>query len=143
MCLPMCPLKRNCPKHGISASFMQSEISFSSAPLTTKVSAALRMLRLEHGPESFDMRLSGIALGNVALVGIPGQPFNATGCQIKELEGWDLIVPCSQTNGAEGYYPTQDAYDEGGYEARSSSFKAGTAERIIEEGLKILSDIRK
>ena len=34
------------------------------------------------------------------------------------------------------------AYDEGGYEARSSSFRAGVAELIIEEGKKLLNDLR-
>ena len=29
-------------------------------------------------------------------------------------------LPCCLTNGAEGYYPMKEAYDEGGYEARSS-----------------------
>jgi hypothetical protein len=31
-----------------------------------------------------------------------------------------------------------DAYNEGGYEARSSNFKAGVAELLIDEGLKLL-----
>ena len=119
-----------------------AELPYTGMQLTTKVAASLRMLRLEHGPDTFDMRLSGIALGNVALVGIPGQPFNATGCQIKELKGWDLIVPCSQTNGAEGYYPTQDAYDEGGYEAGSSPFKAGVAEFIVREVKTLLESLK-
>ena len=35
-----------------------------------------------------------------------------------------------------------DSYEEGGYEARSSSFKAGVAERIIEEGKAILASMR-
>jgi len=34
-----------------------------------------------------------------------------------------------------------DSYDEGGYEARSSSFKAGVAERIVEEGLALLATL--
>ncbi len=33
--------------------------------------------------------------------------------------------------------------DEGGYEARSSSFKAGVAELIIEKGLEILEGLKK
>ena len=36
-----------------------------------------------------------------------------------------------------------DAYDEGGYEARSSSFKAGTAELIVEEGCKLLKELHQ
>ena len=119
-----------------------ADLPYTGMVLTTKVSAALRMLRLEHGPEAFSMRLSAIALGPVALAGIPGQPFNATGIQIKDLPGWDLIIPCSQTNGAEGYYPTQDAYDEGGYEAGSSPFKAGVAEFIVSETKQLLDSLK-
>ena len=37
----------------------------------------------------------------------------------------------------------REAYDEGGYEARSSIFAAGVAERIIEEGLALLNDVRR
>ena len=43
-----------------------ADLPYTGMQLTTKVSAALRMLRLEHGPEAFDMRLSAIALGGVA-----------------------------------------------------------------------------
>jgi hypothetical protein len=35
----------------------------------------------------------------------------------------------------------QDSYDEGGYEARSSRYKAGTAELIIEEGKALLDTL--
>ena len=39
--------------------------------------------------------------------------------------------------------PMKDAYDEGGYEARTSNCKAGTAEKMIEDGLSILKEIGK
>ena len=44
---------------------------------------------------------------------------------------------------SDGYFPMQDAYDEGGYEARSSPFKAGVAERIISEGTKLLAELQR
>ena len=62
---------------------------------------------------------------------------------IKEAEGWDLVLPCCLTNGNEGYFPMQEAYDEGGYESQSSFFKAGVAELLIEEGTKVLNELRK
>ena len=37
----------------------------------------------------------------------------------------------------------KDAYDEGGYEARSSKFKTGIAETLIEESVKLLDTLRK
>ena len=35
----------------------------------------------------------------------------------------------------------QDAYDEGGYEARSSRFAAGVAEKLIAGGLQLLGEV--
>ena len=52
------------------------------------------------------------------------------------------MLPCCLTNGSEGYFPMKEAYDEGGYEARSSSFKAGVAEMIIREGTELLSALQ-
>ncbi len=118
------------------------EIPFEGMELTTVVAEAARMIRLENGPESFGMTLSAVAIGNVALAGVPGEPFNGVGLGLKKAEGWDLVLPCCLTNGSEGYFPMQDSYDEGGYEARSSRFKAGTAEIIIKEGVALLDSLR-
>ncbi len=119
-----------------------NEIPFEGMELTTVVAEAGRMVKLEHGPESFPMTLSAVAIGNVALAGIPGEPFNGVGIGLKKAEGWDLVLPCCLTNGSEGYFPMQDSYDEGGYEARSSRFKAGTAEILIKEGTALLDSLR-
>ena len=62
---------------------------------------------------------------------------------LKAAEGWDLVMPCCLTNGNEGYFPMQDAYDEGGYESQSSFFKAGVAEFLIDEGCKLLADLKQ
>ena len=119
-----------------------AEIPYTGMMLTTVVAEAARMLKLEHGPDSFDMNLLGIAIGPVAMVGIPGEPFTGIGRGLKATEGWDLVIPTCCTNGYEGYFPMRDAYDEGGYEARSSRFSAGVAELMIEEGRKLLADLR-
>ena len=111
--------------------------------LTTVVAEAGRMVRLENAPDTFPMRFSAVSIGNVVLVGIPGEPFTGIGRGIKEAEGWDMVLPCCLTNGSEGYFPMKDAYDEGGYEARSSNFKAGVAELIIVEGKKLADSLRK
>ena len=60
---------------------------------------------------------------------------------LKKAPGWSMVMPCCITNGYMGYFPMQDAYDEGGYEARTSRFKAGVAERIIAEGTKLLNEL--
>ena len=120
-----------------------AEIPFEGMELTTVVAEAERMLRLEHGPESFRMPLSAVAIGNVALIGMPGEPFTGIGRALKVAQGWSLVLPCCITNGYEGYFPMREAYDEGGYEARSSVYAAGVAERIIAEGTALLDELRR
>ena len=119
-----------------------NEIPFEGMELTTVVAEAGRMLRLEHGPAEFPITITGVAIGNVVLAGIPGEPFNGVGLGLKEAEGWDMVMPCCLTNGCEGYFPMKDSYDEGGYEARSSRYRAGAAEILIEAGKALLDTLR-
>lgn len=119
-----------------------AELPYEGMMLTTVVAEAGRMVRLENGPASFPMTLTGIAIGDVVIAGIPGEPFTGIGRGLKEAEGWELVLPMCLSNGSQGYFPMQDAYDEGGYEARSSNFKAGVAELLIAEGTKLLDGLR-
>ena len=119
------------------------EIPYKAMMLTTVVAEAARMVRLENAPDTFPLLFSAVAIGDVAMFGIPGEPFNGVGRAIKKAEGWKMVIPCCNTNAKIGYFPMMDSYDEGGYEARGCNFKAGVAERIIEEGKEILASLRK
>ena len=129
--------------HELHLAGKDDEIPYKAMMLTTVVCEAGRMIRLEHGPESFPFLISAVAIGKVALLGIPGEPFNGIGRAIKETEGYDMILPCCLVNSHEGYFPMQDSYDEGGYEARVSNFKAGVGEKIIAYSKEILTDLIK
>lgn len=118
------------------------DLPYEGMMLTTVVAEAERMLKLADGPEYFNMELAGLAVGPVAFVGIPGEPFTGIGRALKKAPGWTLVLPTCLTGGDDGYFPMREAYDEGGYEARSSPFSAGVAERIIEEGLSLLTELR-
>ena len=110
--------------------------------LTTMVAAAGRKVRLENGPDYFEMPLSALAIGPVAFIGIPGEPFTGVGRGLKETEGWEMVLPTCNTNAKEGYFPMNECYVEGGYEAGSSKFKAGVAELLIEEGKSLLGELK-
>lgn len=119
------------------------EIPFKAMELTTVVAEALRMCRMENGPTEYEMPLTGVQLGDVAMLGIPGEPFTDIGVEIKKAEGWRMIMPCALTNGNMGYFPVESAYAEGGYEARTSPFKAGVADRIVEGAKDVLAQLKK
>ncbi len=128
--------------HELHASGRDSELPYEGMMLTTVVAEAERMVNLENGPDAFEIPVSCLRIGDVAMLGIAGEPFTGIGVELKNTEGYALICPLSNTNGYEGYFPMQDAYDEGGYEARSSIFRAGVAERIVEEGKALLRETR-
>ncbi len=118
------------------------QIPYKAMQLTTAVADAIRKCRLENGPEFFRIRLTAVKIGPVVYLGIPGEPFTDIGVEIKKAEGWNLIMPTALTNGNIGYFPMKSAYDEGGYEAKTSNFKAGVAEIIIENAIQLLNEIR-
>ncbi len=106
--------------------------------LTTMVADAARKVRLENAPDSIRSLISVVKFGKIAIVGLPGEPFTGVGIGIKQTPGYELILPCCNTNAKEGYFPMQDAYDEGGYEAKTSPFRAGCGELLIEKSKEIL-----
>ena len=151
MVTKMVPVKLNVPKpeelplakkyKELHEAGRDCDIPYTAMELTTVVAEALRMCALADGPEYKDMEMVGLKIGPVVLVGIPGEPFTEIGVKIKEAEGPALVMPCALTNGYEGYFPVQSAYDEGGYEARSSRYAAGVAETIVEAGKAIVAEL--
>ena len=135
-------LPEACRINALHQAGRDEELPYIGMMLTTKVAEAARMLRLEYGPESFEMELSGIAIGDVMMLGIPGEPFTGVGRALKDTEGWELVIPTCNTNGKQGYFPMKEAYDEGGYEAGSSNFRAGVAEQIIAEGKALMVELK-
>ena len=119
------------------------EIPFEAMELTTVVAEANRMIRLEHGPYEFPAELMAIRLGNLVLTTLPGEPFTNIGERIKEIPGWDIVVPCAIANGSMGYFPNNSSYDEGGYETRASSFKRGVADVLVNETAAMLKELKK
>ena len=88
------------------------------------------------------MPLTVFAIGQVAVVGIPGEPFAGVNWGLKAVPGWNLVLPVCNCNSREGYFPMQECYDEGGYETRSSNFAAGVGELMIREGTALLDALK-
>ncbi|MBE6917172.1 MAG: hypothetical protein E7470_04625 [Ruminococcaceae bacterium] len=118
------------------------EIPFTAMELTTVVAEATRMCNLEFGPDTFQLELTGIRLGPVALLGIPGEPFTDIGVRIKATEGFRMIMPVALCNGYEGYFPSSAAYAAGGYESRSSRFRNNVSDLIVDGSKKLLNDLK-
>ena len=80
-------------------------IPYTAMELTTVVAEAVRMCKLENGPDFFELPLTGLKIGPIGFCGIPGEPFTDIGRELKKTEGYRCILPMALTNGSEGYYP--------------------------------------
>lgn len=119
----------------------EAGVSMAKYPPHTATKAE-RMIRCSMGPETDSLPVSAIRIGPAVFVGLPGEPFNGIGLGLKENSPFAVTLPCCLVNGGQGYFPMYDCYAEGGYEAGSSNFKAGVAERLIETGTELMHTLK-
>ena len=121
----------------------KSQIPGKDMEKNTVITEALRMVRWENGPDTVMLPVSGIAVGNIAFLGLPGEPFTQIGLELKNAEGWDMVIHTCNTNGKQGYIPTRDAFGGGSYEDRASNFKAGIGEQFATAGKEVLQELKQ
>ena len=109
---------------------------------TEKIAKATRIEKMQSKPDFKDLILTAVSVGDMVFASLPGEPFTEVGRQIKANSPFALTIPCCCANGYEGYYPVQSAFDEGGYEALTSRYVAGTAEKLIETSTEIIKTLK-
>lgn len=104
---------------------------------------ARKYLRLEHREPLIDVNIVCVGFGEVVFAGLPGEPFTATGVRIKAESPFTMTMPCCNANGSEGYFPTDDALLENGYEANSSLFLPGVEPELVKVSLQTLKQLKE
>ena len=103
---------------------------------------AQKIIALEKAQEDYrSTAVSAIAFCGLAFVGLPGEPFNEVGVQIRKNSKFPVTCVMCQSNGCHGYYPTAEAYDQGGYEAYNTPYVKGTAEQLADTADKLLASL--
>jgi hypothetical protein len=121
-----------------------AEIPFKGMELTTEVARAGRMLRLENGPDSFELPVMAVAIGDaLAFCAFPGEPFNDIGKAVKKASPFKLTLLACLTNGSRGYFPFSDSYAQGGYESATSPFGPSVADDLIAGSRRLLDGLCK
>ena len=105
---------------------------------------ALRIMANLSRPEFFNLRVSGLRIGDVAFIGIPGEPFASIGLDIVAQSTMPMTVVTAITNGYEGYYPDAAAFAEPGYsyEKSTSPFAPDCAEKLINGAMEVLEQLQ-
>ena len=85
-----------------------------------------------------------LAIGDVAIVGVPAEYFTVLGIDIKRRSPFRHTVIAELANDWIGYLPDRDAHRLGGYQTwmgQHSYAEVGTGERMADAAVKLLSDL--
>ncbi len=109
---------------------------------------AFRKMRKELSGHQDEVRktwLQAMLLGDIALVGIPGEFFTELGIQLKRLSPFRYTYVVELANDYIGYIPDRHAFDLGGYQVWTGfhSFVAkGTGETMVKEAVRLLYELK-
>ncbi|MBM4081095.1 MAG: hypothetical protein FJ278_15435 [Planctomycetes bacterium] len=95
-------------------------------------------------PDTFPTRLQALRIGDVGLVGLPGEIFVEIGLQIKARSPFRVTMPIELANGYLGYTCTDKSLKEGSYEtqiATSSIPAAGTEALYVETATELFRSL--
>ena len=95
----------------------------------------LEMWQLQDQPDFAEVMV--IRIGDVAIVGLPGEAFCELGLEIKRRSPARHTLVAGLCNDAIGYLPTREAFEQGGYETMvgSTFYEPGSAQRLVDSAV--------
>ena len=98
--------------------------------------------RVDMARRELSTSLTIVTVGDIAMVGIPGEPFVELGLALRRNPNFAHTFVVGYCNDLIGYIPTCAAYEEGGYEVDTARIAAGSGEEIVEVALSALGEMR-
>jgi hypothetical protein len=108
---------------------------------STQANSRADMARLYARKTTVDWELQCIRVGSLAFLSCQGEPFLEISQRIVADSPFPHTLFSGYSNGAFGYLPTRQAFDEGGYEIEASPFAPAAAEALIAESLRLLHEM--
>ena len=101
----------------------------------------LGMYKKQSEPDAVEV--TAVRLGDVCLVGLPGEAFCELGIAIKQDSPAPNTLVAGLTNDCVGYLPTKGSFAHGGYETTigSTMYEPGAAERLVRSALSQLREL--
>jgi hypothetical protein len=94
-------------------------------------------------PEPVMTEIQVLRLGDIYILGLPGEVLVEVGLEIKKRAGLEKLFIVTLSNDAIGYVCHSAAYDEGGYEpAGATNLAKGAGEIMIKQALELIDEIR-
>jgi hypothetical protein len=101
------------------------------------------MHRIENEDDHLEVMV--IRIGDLAVVGLPGEIFCEFGLSIKRRSPAKHTIIIELANDAAGYFPVRRAFNEGGHGATvgTTLYQPGTGERMVESAIRQLNKLFK
>ncbi len=95
----------------------------------------MELREVQHEDDQVEVQV--FRLGDVGIVGLPGEMFSQFSLQIKRQSPAAHTIVIELANDAIGYLPTREAFEEGGYEPTTGStrYQPGAAEKMAASAL--------
>jgi len=89
--------------------------------------------------EPVSLEVQTIRIGDIGLVGFPGEFFVEYGLELKRHSPAEFTIPLGLANGEVGYVPTPEAVEQGGYEGmtwRYNQLEADAGEKVVHSAIR-------
>ena len=116
------------------------------ADSTINVFRSMRQVLAPQQGQARETTLQAMVIGEVALVGVPGELFTGLGVDLKERSPFLHTYVVSLANDWMGYLPDREAHTLGGYQTwmgLHSYAEEGTGERMVDECLRMLQQLQQ
>jgi hypothetical protein len=99
------------------------------------------IVRLTEHPIARETMVQALRIGEVGLVGLPGEVFVEIGMAIKQQSPFKQTLVGELANDEFGYIPTPQAFEEGSYEVYTTASSPETGPMLIETAVGLLRSL--
>lgn len=100
------------------------------------------ILRRAGLPETEQMELATVALGDLGMGFFPFEMFDTNGKQLRAASPYPMTFPCGYSLNYRGYMPSNTAVPHGGYEVFMCRYVPGTGESVVLKLAAMLQDMK-
>jgi len=107
---------------------------------------AAERARMDELPRDTETMVQAMRIGDLAMVGLPGEFFVEYGLSIKRQSPFSRTMTVELANDWIGYVPTDRGLDEGGYETwlgSTSRVAKGSEQLFVDSALRCLNEVRE
>ncbi len=104
---------------------------------------AMEVINRSKLPTEKSFNMGAISFGDVCFAWMPVEPYDTTGQYVRATSPFEMTFVLGYSNGYDSYMPTIKAFCHGGYECDTCTYPAGTTERMAEELIDLVVQVKR